>query len=102
MPDGSYSVAPGQPAATSSIVALRLLARAAAETGRSVALVADASTRALAGEAGVAAFASVADATSGTPSPAEPIAPTRAPIHVVRGRSHARPTGTASARHRWA
>jgi hypothetical protein len=78
-------VAPGRSRATSSVVALRLLARAAAETGRSVALVADASTRALAGEAGVAAFASVADATSPNPSPAEPMAPTRAPIHVVRG-----------------
>jgi hypothetical protein len=78
-------VAPGRSRATSSVVALRLLARAAAETGRSVALVADAPTRALAGEAGVAAFASVADATSPTPSPAEPMAPTRAPIHVVRG-----------------
>jgi hypothetical protein len=78
-------VAPGRSRATSSVVALRLLARAAAETGRSVALVADGSTRALAGEAGIAAFASVADATSGTPSPAEPMAPTRAPIHVVRG-----------------
>jgi hypothetical protein len=78
-------VAPGRSRATSSVVALRLLARAAAETGRSVALVADASTRAIAGEAGVAAFASVADATSGTPSPAEPMTPTRAPIHVVRG-----------------
>jgi baseplate J-like protein len=78
-------VAPGRSRATSSVVALRLLARAAAETGRSVALVADASTRAIAGQAGVAAFGSVADATSGTPSPAEPMTPTRAPIHVVRG-----------------
>ena len=78
-------VAPGRSRATSSVVALRLLARAAADSGRSVALVADASTRALAAEAGVAAFASVADATSGTPSPAEPITQTRAPIHVVRG-----------------
>ena len=83
-------VAPGRSRATSSVVALRLLARAAAETGRSVALVADASTRALAGEAGIAAFASVADATSPTPSPAEPITPTRAPIHVVRGAGGAR------------
>jgi len=78
-------VAPGRSRATSSVVALRLLARAAAETGRSVALVADASTRAIAGEAGIAAFASVADATSGTPPPAEPMTSTRAPIHVVRG-----------------
>jgi hypothetical protein len=83
-------VAPGRSRATSSVVALRLLARAAADSGRSVALVADASTRALAGEAGVAAFASVADATSPTPSPAEPITPTRAPIHVVRGAGNAR------------
>ncbi len=84
-------VAPGRSRATSSVVALRLLGRAAAETGRSVALVADASTRALAGEAGIAAFASVADATSGTPSLAEPMTPTRAPIHVVRGAGGARP-----------
>ena len=83
-------VAPVRSRATSSVVALRLLARAAADTGRSVALVADASTRALAGEAGVAAFASVADATSPTPSPAEPMTPTRAPIHVVRGAGGAR------------
>jgi hypothetical protein len=83
-------VAPGRSRATSSVVALRLLARAAADSGRSVALVADVSTRALAGEAGIAAFASVADATSGTPSPAEPMTPTRAPIHVVRGSGAAR------------
>ena len=84
-------VAPGRSRATSSVVALRLLQRAAAETGRSVALVADASTRSLAGEAGMAAFASVADATSPTPSPAQPMTPTRAPIHVVRGAGGARP-----------
>jgi hypothetical protein len=78
-------VAPGRSRATSSVVALRLLSRAASDSGRSVALVADASTRALAGEAGVAAFASVAEATSPTPSPAEPTGLTRAPIHVVRG-----------------
>jgi len=83
-------VAPGRSRATSSVVALRLLQRAAMETGRSVALVADASTRSLAGEAGIAAFASVADATSPTPSPAEPMTPTRAPIHVVRGAGGAR------------
>jgi len=83
-------VAPGRSRATSSVVALRLLARAASETGRSVALVADASTRALAGEAGIAAFASVAEATSPTPVPVEAIAPARAPIHVVRGTGVAR------------
>ncbi|TMB58186.1 MAG: hypothetical protein E6J47_00515 [Chloroflexi bacterium] len=78
-------VAPGRSRATSSVVALRLLARTAAEAGRSVALVADASTRALAGEAGIAAFGSVAQATSPSPAPAETIVPARAPIHVVRG-----------------
>lgn len=78
-------VAPGRSRATSSVIALRLLARAAADASRSVALVADASTRALAGEAGIAAFASVAEATSPTPTQVAPIAPTRAPIHVVRG-----------------
>jgi len=78
-------VAPGRSRATSSVVALRLLSRAASEAGRSVALVADASTRALAGEAGIAAFGSVAEATSPTSVPTAPIAPTRAPIHVVRG-----------------
>jgi hypothetical protein len=83
-------VAPGRSRATSSVVALRLLSRAAAEAGRSVALVADSATRALAGEAGIAAFASVADATSPTPAPAEPIVPARAPIHVVRGAAAAR------------
>jgi hypothetical protein len=84
-------VAPGRSRATSSVVALRLLQRAAAETGRSVALVADGATRSLAAEAGLAAFASVADATSPTPSQAEPMTPTRAPIHVVRGAGGARP-----------
>jgi hypothetical protein len=83
-------VAPGRSRATSSVVALRLLSRAAAEAGRSVALGADAATRALAGEAGIAAFASVADATSPTPAPPEPIVPARAPIHVVRGVAAAR------------
>jgi hypothetical protein len=78
-------VAPGRSRATSSVVALRLLARAASDAGRSVALVADAATRALAGEAGIAAFGSVAEATSPSPAPAAPIAPARAPIHVVRG-----------------
>lgn len=88
-------VAPGRSRATSSVVALRLLSRAAADAGRSVALVADASTRALAGEAGIAAFASVAEATSPTPTPPQPSTPTRAPIHVVRGASPSRARATA-------
>lgn len=88
-------VAPGRSRATSSVVALRLLSRAASEAGRSVALVADASTRALAGEAGIAAFASVAEATSPTPVPAEPMIPARAPIHVVRGAATVRDRAAA-------
>jgi hypothetical protein len=83
-------VAPGRSRATSSVIALRLLSRAAAEAGRSMALVADSATRALAGEAGIAAFASVADATSPTPAALEAILPARAPIHVVRGAAAAR------------
>ena len=78
-------VAPGRSRATSSAVALRLLAQVAAEEARSVSLVADAPTRAVAGEAGIAAFASVAEATSGTVAPDQGAATPRAPIHVVRG-----------------
>ena len=77
-------VAPGRSRATSSAVALRLLAQVAAEEARAVSLVADAPTRAVAAEAGIPAFASVAEATSGAvpdPAPASP----RAPIRVVRG-----------------
>jgi hypothetical protein len=81
-------VAPGRSRATSSAVALRLLAQVAAEEARSLSLVADAPTRALAGEAGIAAFASVAEATSGIAAPDHTATP-RAPIHVVRGASEA-------------
>lgn len=81
-------VAPGRSRATSSGVALRLLAQVAAEEARSLSLVADAPTRALAGEAGIAAFASVAEATSGVAAPDHTATP-RAPIHVVRGASEA-------------
>jgi hypothetical protein len=87
-------VAPGRSRATSSAVALRLLAQVAKEEARSISLVADAPTRAVAGEAGIAAFASVAEATSGAvPDPAG--ATPRAPIRVVRGVSAAAaaPTG---------
>ncbi len=79
-------VAPGRSRATSSTVALRLLARAAEEDGRSVSIVGDALTRSLAAEAGLAAYGSVADARRA--DPAEPPAPAearRAAIHVVRG-----------------
>ena len=88
-------VAPGRSRATSSAVALRLLAQVAAEEARSVSLVADAPTRAVATEAGIAAFASVAEATSGA-MPDQAAATPRAPIRVVRGafEAAAPPTGT--------
>jgi hypothetical protein len=76
-------VVPGRSRATSSLVALRLLARVAAAGGRELALVADAPTRALAVDAGIAAFATLADATAGTATPSA--GGPRAPIRVVRG-----------------
>jgi hypothetical protein len=78
-------VASGRTKATTSAVALRLLAQVASEEGREVVLVADAAARALAAEAGIPAFASVADANAegAVPAPAPP--PAAAPIHVVRG-----------------
>ena len=78
-------VASGRTKATTSAVALRLLAQVAADEGREIVLVADAAARALAAEAGIAAFASVADANAEGAVPLEPAAPQRAPIHVVRG-----------------
>jgi hypothetical protein len=78
-------VASGRTKATTSAVALRLLAQVAAEEGREVVLVADPFARALAGEAGIPAFASVGDANADGAVPLEPAAPRRAPIHVVRG-----------------
>src|SRR5918992_1180330 len=76
-------VAPGRSKATSSAVALRLLAAAADAEGREVALVGDALTRSLAAEAGLAAYGTVEDASGGAPVPDAP--PRRAAIHVVRG-----------------
>jgi hypothetical protein len=78
-------VASGRTKATTSAVALRLLAQVATEEGREVVLVADPAARSLAAEAGIPAFASVAEANAEgavalTPAPAP-----RAPIHVVRG-----------------
>ena len=78
-------VASGRTKATTSAVAMRLLAQVAAEEGREIALVADPGARALAAEAGIAAFASVADANAQDAVPAPPPPPARAPIHVVRG-----------------
>jgi hypothetical protein len=78
-------VASGRTKATTSAVALRLLAQVADEDGREIALVADGAARVLAAEAGIPAFASVADANAEGAVPPEPAAPQRAPIHVVRG-----------------
>ncbi len=77
-------VVPGRSRATANAIGLRLLASFAADAGRDLALVADGSTRALAAEAGIAVFSTVADATAGTPSGEAP-GPQRAPIHIVRG-----------------
>ena len=79
-------VAPGRSRATSSAVALRLLARAGEEAGRDVALVGDALTRSLAAEAGLTAYATLDDARRAEPSTDEPPSEARhAAIHVVRG-----------------
>jgi hypothetical protein len=78
-------VASGRTKATTSAVALRLLAQVAADEGREIALVADGAARALAAEAGIPAIASVADANAEGAVPLEPASPQRAPIHVVRG-----------------
>ena len=78
-------VAPGRSRATSSVVALRLLARVAEEADRRLAVVGDALTRSLAAEAGLDAYASVEDARTALPAPAEAAQARRASIHVVRG-----------------
>jgi hypothetical protein len=83
-------VAPGRSRATSSVVALRLLARSAEEAGRQVAVVGDPLTRSLAAEAGLTAYASVDDArravpAADAPSGEAPPAPRHATIRVVRG-----------------
>lgn len=78
-------VAPGRSRATSSVVALRLLARFGAEENREIAIVGDALTRSLAGEAGLAAYLTVDDARRAAPVDPTASAPRRAGIHVVRG-----------------
>jgi len=82
-------VAPGRSRATSSSVALRLLARAAADDDRELAVVGDALTRSLAADAGLATYQSVDDARKavpGQPPPApDPAEARTAAIHVVRG-----------------
>jgi len=84
-------VASGRTKATSSAVALRLLAGVAADEGRQVALVADAAARAMAAEAGIDTFASVAEASADGAVPLAPPEPRRAPIRVVRDADPARP-----------
>lgn len=77
-------VAPGRSRATSGVVSMRLLARAAQEAGRELSLVGDSLTRSLAVEAGLLAWASVEDARNAAPIPVDtPVV--RAPIRVVRG-----------------
>ncbi|MGQ0608824.1 MAG: hypothetical protein ACT4OQ_10235 [Chloroflexota bacterium] len=77
-------VVPGRSRATSSVVALRLLARVGEEAGRRVAVVGDVLTRSLASEAGLEAFVTVGDARNA--APAEVGAHGKgASIHVVRG-----------------
>lgn len=75
-------VAPGRSRATSSVVALRLLAR----EDREVAIVGDALTRSLAAEAAVPAYATVDEARRAEPGPSAPASESRhAAIHVIRG-----------------
>ena len=78
-------VAPGRSRATSSVVALRLLGRAAAGDGRALSVVGDALTRSLAHEAGLAAHASIDEARRAGPGVAPAVEAQHAPIHVVRG-----------------
>lgn len=80
-------VAPARTKATSSAVALRLLAGVAADEGRTLSLVADPLARTFAAEAGLPAFASVTDATADgatSSGDATPPAAQLAPIRVVR------------------
>jgi hypothetical protein len=77
-------VAPGRSRATSSVVTLRLLGRAAETDEREVRIVGDALTRSLAVEAGLAAFATLDDARRADGAVAA-VEPHHAEIHVVRG-----------------
>ncbi len=91
-------VAPGRSKATSSAVGLRLIARRAAEAGIGLRLVADAGTRLVAAEAGLVAYATVAEAQSGDAASAvEPAQRPRAAIHVVRGERTSLPSLTGPA-----
>src|SRR5918997_7123294 len=72
-------VAPGRSRVTTSAVALRLLAGVAEDDGRHIALVSDSAGRALAAEAGIEAYPSVAEANAEDPIPPEPPPERRAP-----------------------
>ena len=78
-------VAPGRSRATSSVVALRLLGRAAEADGRSLSVVGDALTRSLAAEAGLPAFGTLDEARRAEGGPAPAVEPRHASISVVRG-----------------
>src|SRR2546422_977964 len=86
--------APGRSKATSSSIGLRLLARHANEVGIQLSLVADPAARTLAAEAGIPAFASIADAQANAGDPEQSAQPTPRPlaaIHVVRGEAASPP-----------
>jgi hypothetical protein len=78
-------VAPGRSRATSSVVALRLLGRAADADEREVRVVGDALTRSLAAEAGIPAYSTLDDARRAADGPPSIAEPHQAEIHVVRG-----------------
>ena len=78
-------VAPGRSRATSSLVALRLLARVGADSGVALGVVGDPLTRSLAAESGLETYISVDDARRAVPAPALSESPRRAAIHVMRG-----------------
>jgi hypothetical protein len=78
-------VAPGRSRATSSVVALRLLGRAAEADEREVRVVGDVLTRSLAAEAGLSAFGTLDDARRAGETTGPVGEPRHAEIHVVRG-----------------
>ena len=78
-------VAPGRSRATSSVVALRLLAGVGEEAGVAIAVAGDALTRSLAAEAGLDTYASVEDARNARPAAPAEVRTRQASIHVVRG-----------------
>jgi hypothetical protein len=78
-------VAPGRSRATSSVVALRLLGRAAEADEREVRVVGDVLTRSLAAEAGLSGFGTLDDARRAGETTGAVGEPRHAEIHVVRG-----------------